>query len=344
MEIFMCKLAKAYNLALNKFSKQTNSHFFKKAIEHSNEISTIQDNTNLIGSDDIILFCTMKNEAHRLEFFIDYYEKLGVDSFIFVDNASTDNTKSLLSSRDNVSLFYTDASYKDSNFGMHWVNFLLSKYGVNHWCLTCDPDEFIVYPHMETRDLIDLTQYLDSIKQESFFTTMLDMYSDKPVNQTIYEPATDPLKVCKYFDGYGYSKSYNHAITNLFVQGGVRKRIFSRNTPSSSPALNKVPLVKWKKNYAYISSMHMLLPKKLNRCIDERMVTGALLHFKFISQLDNKVREEMLAKQHYNDSAEYKQYGDVINAQGLLYNPNVSIPFVGWQDLARRGLLNVGGW
>ncbi|MDH2373915.1 glycosyltransferase family 2 protein [Cobetia sp. 3AK] len=315
-----------------------------KALQHSKDLIKRVDNTESIKNNDILLFSTMKNEGHRLEYFLEYYRALGVSHFFIVDNGSNDNTYNILKEYSDISYWYTESSYKDSNFGMHWLNYLLREYGAGHWCVTCDPDEFIVYPHIESRDLIDLTQYMDSIKQESFFTTMLDMYSDKPVNKTVYTPGTDPLEVCKYFDGYGYSKSYNPDITNLFVQGGVRQRVFSRHAPSSSPALNKVPLVKWKKNYAYISSMHMLLPRKLNRCIDERMVTGTLLHFKFISQLDDKVKEEMVAKQHYNDSAEYKQYGDVINAQGMLYNSGISIPFTGWKDLARRGLLNTGGW
>jgi len=330
------------NFELTRLLKKENS-YIQKARECEPDLSLVKTGSQIQPS-EIILFSTMKNEGHRLEYFLKYYRALGVSHFVIVDNDSDDSTVEYLSTQADVTLYHTKASYKDSNFGMHWLNFLLSKYGEGHWCLTCDPDEFIVYPHIETRDLIDLTQYMDSIKQESFFTTMLDMYSDKPVSQTRYQPGSDPLEVCKYFDGYGYSKSYNHDITNLFVQGGVRKRIFSRNSPASSPALNKVPLVKWKKGYTYISSMHMILPKRLNRCIDERMVTGALLHFKFISQLDDKVKEEMVAKQHYNDSAEYKQYGDVINAQGVLFNSNVSIPFTGWQDLARRGLLNIGGW
>lgn len=331
---------------LNFISKKVSAlqRALEKAQQCADDLIVCVDNTQFIKDSDLLLFSTMKNEGHRLEYFFEYYRSLGISHFFIVDNGSSDNTKNILESRSDVSYWYTEASYKESNFGMHWLNLLLFKYGVEHWCVTCDPDEFIVYPHIETRDLVDLTQYMDSIKQGSFFTTMLDMYSDKPVNQTDYTPGTDPLEVCKYFDGYGYSKSYNPDITNLFVQGGVRKRVFSRNNPSSSPALNKVPLVKWKKHYAYISSMHMLLPRKLNRCIDERMVTGALLHFKFISQLDDKVKEEMVAKQHYNDSAEYKQYGDVINSQGMLYNSGVSIPFTGWQDLARRGLLNTGGW
>lgn len=297
-----------------------------------------------LKKNDILLFSTMKNEGHRLEFFLDYYRKLGVNHFFIVDNGSTDNTADFLSTQPDVTHFYTEGSYKDSNFGMHWLNYLLSKYGCGHWCFTCDPDEFFVYPHMETRDLRDLTQYMESIKQDSFFTVMLDMYSDRPVAETYYEEGKDPLDFCPYFDGVGYTKQYSHFYRNLYVQGGVRRRVFSKNSPAQAPALNKVPLVKWKWNYVYISSMHMMLPRRLNRCVDERMVTGALLHFKFISQLDEKVKQEMVAKQHYNDSAEYKQYGNVINNKDVLYNKHVSVPFKGWKDLAKRGLINLGGW
>ncbi|GGO79537.1 hypothetical protein GCM10011348_14070 [Marinobacterium nitratireducens] len=320
------------------------SPFFVNSYKLSCELQRVGGSKEGIDKGDILLFSTMKNEGHRLEYFLDYYRKLGVDHFFIVDNGSTDNTADFISTQPDVTHFYTEGSYKDSNFGMHWLNYLLFKYGRGHWCFTCDPDEFFVYPHMETRDLRDLTQYLESLKQDSFFTVMLDMYSDKPVSQSWYEPGTDPVETCPYFDGTGYSKQHNPNFRNLYLQGGVRRRVFSKDEPASAPALNKVPLVKWKWNYAYISSMHMMLPRRLNRCVDERMVTGALLHFKFISQLDEKVKQEMVAKQHYNDSAEYKQYDDVIQAGEVLFDDQVSTRFTGWKDLARRGLINLGGW
>jgi hypothetical protein len=210
--------------------------------------------------------------------------------------------------------------------------------------MTCDPDEFIVYPNMETRDLRDLTEYLSSIRQDSFFTVMIDMYGESPVSETLYQPGTDPLNACPYFDKSGYSKQYNPDMRNLYVQGGVRQRIFAKDTPESAPALNKLPLIKWKWNYAYVSSMHMALPRRLNRCVDDRKTTGALLHYKFISQLNDKVKEELVAKQHYNDSAEYKQYGNVIDRKDVLYDSELSTRFQDWKTLARLGLVNTGEW
>lgn len=318
--------------------------YARAAYSCGKSLTRVKKGSASYSTKSILLFSTMKNEGHRLVFFLDYYRRLGVDHFFIADNGSTDNTAALLAEQPDVTHYYTEGSYKDSNFGMHWLNNLLFRYGRGHWCFTCDPDEFFVYPHMETRDLRDLTQYLEAIKQDSFFTIMLDMYSDKAVAETFYEEGSDPLNACPYFDGYGYSKQYNGNYRNLYVQGGVRRRVFSKQQPASSPALNKVPLVKWKWNYVYISSMHMMLPRRLNRCIDERMVTGALLHFKFISQLNDKVKQEMIAKQHYNDSAEYKQYGAVIDQKDILYDQHVSVPFKGWKDLAKRGLINLGGW
>ncbi|KAA0019003.1 glycosyltransferase family 2 protein [Salinicola corii] len=318
---------------------------YMKAARRCGRSLKVQNNrTKTIKKNDILLFVTMKNEVHRLEYFFEYYRGLGVNHFFVVDNGSDDGTSEFLAAQQDVTSFYTEGGYKDSNFGMHWLNYLLFKYGCGHWCFTCDPDEFFIYPHMEHRSLRDLTSHLESINQDSFFTVMLDMYSDKPVAESYYQAGTDPLDTCPYFDGSGYSKQYNTNHRNLFVQGGVRRRIFAKEEPGHAPALNKVPLVKWKWNYVYISSMHMMLPRRLNRCIDERMLTGALLHFKFIGQLDNKVRQEMVAKQHYNDSAEYKQYGAVIEKKDVLYNENVSVKYSGWQDLARRGLINLGGW
>ena len=135
------------------------------ALKHSSELELRQDHLDNIGSDAIILFSVMKNEARRLPYFLSYYRKLGVDHFIFVDNNSTDEFAHYVSGQKDISTFYTSASYKNSHFGVHWLNYLLSRYGSGHWCLTCDPDEFLVYPKMDARRLRELTTHLDANKK-----------------------------------------------------------------------------------------------------------------------------------------------------------------------------------
>ncbi|QEM82176.2 glycosyltransferase family 2 protein [Halomonas binhaiensis] len=314
------------------------------AFKFSKQLSVKQDNLSKISKSDIVLFSVMKNEAHRLPFFIEYYRNLGVDHFILVDNASTDHFDQVVSGHDDITTFYTEGSYKDSNFGMHWANYLLRKYGTGHWCMTCDPDEFIVYPHMDTRNLKELTEYLSSVRQESFFTMMVDMYGDKPVEECHYEEGTNPVETCAYFDKAGYVKKISASLHNIWMQGGVRRRVFAKEKPEGAPALNKVTLVKWQRHFAYVESMHMALPRRLNECLDPRKTSGAVLHFKFISQLRNKVDVELEAKQHFNDSAEYKQYDKVIKERQELFDSTVSEKYEDWRTLAKLGMINKGEW
>ena len=320
------------------------SSFHAKALRHGMDLSLIQNNLNNVKSKDIILFSVMKNEAHRLSYFIDYYRKLGVNHFILVDNGSTDHFNDIVSDQKDITTFYTTSSYKDSNFGMYWANYLLLRYGRGHWCMTCDPDEFLVYPHMEDRDLRDLSEYLDSIDVKSFFTVMMDMYSDKAVEDSCYIEGTDPIETCPYFDATGYSKTYDYNFKNLYIQGGVRRRVFYADEPSKAPALNKVPFIKWESHYAYVSSMHMAIPRKLNQAVAKSKTSGALLHYKFIAQLSDKVKEEQAAQQHWDNSSEYQKYGAAIESKTMLYEQSVSKKFVNWHTLAQLGLINKGEW
>lgn len=88
----------------------------------------------------------------------------------------------------------------------------------------------------------------------------------------------------------------------------------------------------------------MVIPRPLNNAFYKSKTSGALLHFKFISQLINKVEEEAVAQQHWNNSLEYKKYGNAIKKRTILYDPTVSTLFEDWQSLARYGLLNLGEW
>ena len=153
---------------------------------HGLDLSCVQDNTASVKKGDVLLFTALRNEAVRLPFFFDYYRKLGVSHFFIVDNGSEDDFGALVEGRTDVSVWHTKKSYRRANFGMHWLNFLLRRYGCGHWCVTCDPDEFLVYPHCDTRNLNELGEFLESEGRRSLFSVMLDMYSDRPIHQSMY--------------------------------------------------------------------------------------------------------------------------------------------------------------
>lgn len=310
------------------------------------ELKPVADRTGKIRDDDILLFCTMRNERIRLAYFLSYYREMGVNHFVFVDNGSDDGSLGYLTDQPDVSLWATQAGYKQSRFGMDWLNWLQRKYAHGHWSLTVDPDEFLVYPFCDTRPLRALTDWLDASSIKSFPAMLLDMYPKGRLDEVPYRDGQDPIEITSWFDSGNYLISRNKEFSNLWIQGGPRSRVFFPNLPEKAPALNKVPLVKWDRKYVYASSTHMLLPRGLNQVYDVwggEKASGVLLHAKFIDTFAAKAKEELERNQHYAASVEYKAY-----AENLRDDPQFwckwSEKYINWRQLEILGLMSKGNW
>lgn len=322
-------------------STQINRYF--SLFRHGRELTPRSDRTKAIRKSDVLLVTCLRNELNRLPYFCDYYRKLGVNHFLIVDNDSTDGVQEWAKSQPDISIWHTKASYKESKFGMEWCNYLLRKFGTGHLCVTVDPDEFLVYAGYETRDLRDLGEFLKSEKREALHCVMLDAYSNKPLSQTIYRSGDNPFEVCPYFDRDGYiQEARRHAETA--TRGGPRMRVYNRTTPLKSPALNKVPVVWWRWNFRYTSSMHDIKPSRPMRIATDARptITGALFHFKFFASLSDKASEEMARKQHYNAGAEYQSYVETHNP--LFYEDGLSVRYDSPEQLIELGLISRGNW
>lgn len=317
-----------------------------RAVNRRGALRALADRTALIRPGAILAFVTLRNERARLPYFLDYYRDLGVDHFLFVDNASDDGSTAFLRNQPDLSLWWTDASYKRARFGMDWINWLLLRHGRGHWCLTVDPDEFLVYPHCDSRPLGALTGWLDASGRHSFPAMLLDMYPRGDVEDAICAEGRNPFEVAGWFDPANYAISKNHYFGNLWIQGGPRTRVFFDADPLNGPALNKIPLVKWHWRYAYVSSTHMLLPRQLNLVYDEdggERASGCLLHAKFLSTLVDKSAEELDRRQHYANSQEYRAYSAGIEAGTRLWCPE-SRAYRDWRQLEDIGLISRGNW
>ena len=130
------------------------------------------------------------------------------------------------------------------------------------------------------------------------------------------------------------------------IQGGPRARVFFPDLPERAPALNKVPLVRWHRSYAYASSTHMLLPRGLNQVYDEwggEKASGVLLHAKFLDTFARKAEEEMERKQHYANSHEYRAYRLAMAKEPDLWC-KWSERYINWRQLEILGLMSKGNW
>ncbi len=315
-----------------------------RALVKRTELTLVHDRTGDIGPGPI-LFSTLRNEAVRLPYFLDYYRKLGVVHFLIVDNGSDDGSAELLAAAPDVSVWRTEASYRAAQFGVHWLNGLLARYGSGRWVLVVDPDEFLVYPHCDTRGLPALTRWLDATGRSALGTMLLDLYGRESAAKTPYRSGEDPVAAAPWFDAGNYFFEMHNRYHNLWIQGGPRMRMHYQDKPAKAPALNKIPLVKWQRGYVYLTSTHNLLPRRLNRVYDRHggaFTSGILLHTKFLSTLGEKVAEEMTRREHYDGSSEYQAYA-ALGDDVTMWTKH-STAYTGWQQLCDLGLMTRGGW
>ncbi len=317
---------------------------------------------------EVRVFGVVNNEISRLPHLLDYHRKLGVNRFFFVDNNSTDGTREFLLAQKDCHVFYTSNSYAEATYGIKWVKSLLDLYGENYWCLIIDADELFVYPHCEKADIHTLCNFMDTEGSDTIYTFMLDMYPKGSLAEAICTPDKSFLEITPYFDkDYWFVDRIHLKKKKPFpaqeVIGGPRTRCFYGNQGETSPAyrlfmhvvergivalrkfgipfpyirlkatpLFKVPLIKWKRGYAYTASTHQMNEVKLSS------ISGALLHFKFFSDFHARALHAVKSKEHAEGSIEYKRYLDRMDGVGnLMYEG--STQYTSSDDLVRTKLV-----
>lgn len=321
---------------------------------------------------EVRLFSVMQNETLRLPAFLRHYRELGVKRFFIIDNQSSDATVALLTEQPDVHLFQTDASFAASRHGVNWMNGLLSRYGIGHWCVLADADELLVYPDYENIKLPQFCAQLLTEGAEAMQAILLDMYSDQPLSSLAYSQGQDLIEACPYFDSqYQFVPRsvlpwQERPFPPTEPLGGPRTRLFfadqylapawrrlfiklvfrllrplatrgwlqSGYLPHPAPQLFKLPLVYWRPETAMITN-HRTTPLPLARS------TGALLHFKYLQDFLARTTTAIANGQHYGGSIEYQRYAAMLKAK-----PNVTFMyrgsrrFSGSMDLAAAGLIS----
>ncbi|MFW7414202.1 glycosyltransferase family 2 protein [Demequina sp. SO4-18] len=252
----------------------------------------------------LVALLVVHDEAPRLPYLLEYYRRAGVEHFIIIDNESTDGLVEDLAHEDDVTVYAARGSYGRARYGNDWINHVAGRHCSGKWVLYVDADELLVVagPH---RDLTSVCDALERRGRRSLHTVLVDMYSDGPASRNTVERGADPLQTCSLYDTAGYQGFFDPVSLTTWIKGGVRARLFFDDV-HDGPALNKTPLVRWKRWYAFSQSSHRLIPRSLNR--QSEHLEGALLHFKFTSINAVKFQDPANAARH---TAEYSAYSDI---------------------------------
>lgn len=317
-----------------------------RALRKRRQLRAVADRTADIAPGAILAFSTMRNEMLRLPHFLAHHRALGIGHFLIVENDSDDGTRDYLARQPDVSVWTTRHSYRLSRFGVDWLTWLQMRHGHGHWCLTVDADEIFIYPHHDTRPLPALVHWLERQGRRSFGALMLDMYPKGPLGAQGYRAGDDPFALLCWFDGGNYMIRRKPDLENLWIQGGVRARRFFADNPRRAPTMGKTPLVRWHWRYAYVSSAHSLLPRRLNHVYDDtggEALSGILLHTKFLPEVVAKSAEEKQRREHFANSRLYDSYYDSLTEGPDLWCAQ-STRLIGWRQLEAMGLMSKGNW
>ena len=274
----------------------------------------------------VLVVSTVYNGAEYLDWFLDHYRQLGVDHFFITDNGSTDGTRERLLAEDDVSVFLNEGSFGQSAFGVLWVNHLLQRFGVGHWCFHVDIDEGFVYPrHQSGRTLRDLIGYADANGFQAFGAIAVDMYPD---TFGLDGHAIDFASCTNFDDDYCIARS---ELPPYFVaQGGIRQRLTGLGM-----AFHKIPLARVDRDFRYIDASHNTTHA---RFADLRT---AVLHYKFIGDALARTEEAIARREHFASASTYVRFAEAcerIGTSGSLVSPHTST-YTGTDSIEAAGIL-----
>ena len=281
-------------------------------------------------------FLCVKNAATRIPYFLDYYRRLGVGTFFFVDNDSSDGSRELLLAQPDVVLYWTDESYQEANAGRRWTDELLDRYGADSWCLTLDIDEFLLFPFCEAIDLPTFCRYLEAQRYDGLFTVMLDFYPGGDLADAAYAAGDPVFDVAPCYDDVERYRVHSDTYFPYFnVRGGVRQRIFYASWGHmAGPPQKKIPLVRNHEGFAYHYSTHGVTPLRLAD------VTAILGHFKFFADSGEYVDAELKCRDRKNP-ADYVRYRRGIRENESFFSNDVSRRFDSSVTLLDEGFVAV---
>jgi hypothetical protein len=280
-----------------------------------------------------------------LPVFLRHHRRLGVDEFVFLDLSEDGNLSVRLADAKDCAVWRPHGAI-DPAGSIHWLNFLRRRYATGRWCLSLEPTDLFVFARSEQRQIKDLVEFIESEHRDHLFALVIDMYGERPAENLALRRGQHPLDKLCWFDALGDVTSWPGRNRSATVRGGVQRRTLYAAAPRQSPALNRIPLVKWRRFHAYVAGTRVLMPRRINTAHTpwHTSPTACLLRFALLDDervLSAAARAE--AVQIVADAGG-PGYAGVPALRSRHLKQDISVRFTSSADLVECGLLNPGQW
>lgn len=275
--------------------------------------------------------------------FLDHHRGLGVKHFVFLDLSTDGGLAAHLGAEPGCAVWRPRAGTEGGR-ALTWLNGLRGRYATGRWCLSLSTTDLFVFYRCETRRLADFTEFLESENRDHVYALVVEMYGERPAAELAAGDATP--SALDRFDAFGFVTLDPGRFRNVIVRGGLQRRMLHRSRPRQSPALNRVPLVKWQWFYSYVAGTRLIVPAYLNTPHTHwhSSPTACILRYALLAgpeTLEVAARHEAAVTLKDGGLAAYPGLLKLRDAAPL---QEASRRFRTTRDLVDAGLLNPGQW
>ena len=286
------------------------------------ELISPEDRLEAARTAEVAVVACMRNEMFMLPQFLAHYRKLGVGSFLIVDNCSDDGTLEYLLDQPDVALFSVDTDYNLSFYGVAWQQALMAAFRVGKWSLVADADELLVWQENQTQTLPDLlkTDAFQDVDAARIF--MLDMYPQGSLAEARFK--TDPFAETGFVDREPFLANWTGQgpFSNMPTWTSALRHRLIPGSRTDLFVAQKIALLKYQPWMRVSAGLHFLTDVTLS----SRELLFA--HFKYNADFRRKALAEVARGQHFNDAEEYRKYLALMSeGRDVIYEDGLSVPW-----------------
>ena len=298
------------------------------------------------GATGIVAVASHYGNHPLVEAFIRHHRGLGIQEFVFLDLSTDGGLAARLHGQGGCAV-WRPLDMEQPEPVTLWLNGLRTRYAEGRWCLSLDTSDAFVFYRCEDRKIDDLTEFLDSEHRDHLYAVTVEMYGAEPASSlAIVSEGRAPIELLDHFDPFGFVTLDPGRFHNVIMRGGLQRRLLFKTRPRQSPALNRIPLVKWRWNYAYVAGTRLILPMHLNQphARWHSSPTGCILRFALLNDQETlgvAARWEHVVATRDGGLASYP---GLSRLRDVPLKQDVSRRYTGTRDLVDCGLLNPGQW